>query len=92
MVTNTTERKSTEEEKNELLLALDRRVKEFTILSEFVQITTESLELNKVLNDSLGKVIELMAVETAAIILANEQKGEVTGSHSVPLSYSVNGS
>ncbi len=78
MVTNTTERKSTEEEKNELLLALDRRVKEFTILSEFVQIATESLELNKVLNDSLGKVIELMAVETAAIILANEQKGEVT--------------
>ena len=77
MVTNITGGKSTEEEKNELLNALNRRVKEFTILHEFAQIATESLELNKVLNDSLDKVIELMAVETAAIILANEQKGEV---------------
>jgi len=78
MVTNITERKNAEEEKKELLNALDRRVKEFTILSEFAQIATESLELNKVLNDSLDKVIKLVAVETAAIILVNEQKGEAT--------------
>jgi len=78
MVTNIAETKNTEEEKKELLNALDRRVKEFTVLSEFAQIATESLELNKVLNDSLDKVTELVAIETAAIILTDEPKGETT--------------
>ena len=77
MVTNIAESKWIEE-RQELLHALDRRVKGFTILNEVAQITTESLDLDEVLNNSLDKVRELMAVETAAIILANEQTGKVT--------------
>jgi len=77
MVTNITKSKWMEE-KQELLHALDRRVKAFAILNEITQIATESPDLYEVLNNSLGKVRELMAVETAAIIFNNEQKGEVT--------------
>lgn len=78
MVTKITQNKGTEEDRQELLYALERRVKEFTILNEVAQIATESLELDEVLNSTLDKVIGLMAVETAAILLTNEQKGEVT--------------
>ncbi len=77
MVTNITVSKRTEEEWQELLHALSGRVREFTILHEVAQIATESLDLNQVLNNSLDKVIESMAVESAAIILSNEQNGEV---------------
>ena len=75
MVTNISESKRIEEERDELLRALDRRVKEFTVLHEVAQTATESLDLVEVLNKSLDKVTELMAVETAAILFANEQKG-----------------
>jgi len=78
MITNTIKAKSTEEEREELLRALERRVKEFTILQGVAQIATESLNLDKVLSDSLDMVRKLIAVETVAIILVNEQKGEVT--------------
>ncbi|GAJ12205.1 unnamed protein product, partial [marine sediment metagenome] len=66
------------EEGQELLHALDRRVKGFTVLNEISQIATGPHDLSEVLSNSLDKVRELMAVETAAIIFANEQKGEVT--------------
>ncbi|GAI64181.1 unnamed protein product, partial [marine sediment metagenome] len=49
----------------------------FAILNEITQVATESTDLDEVLNNSLGKVVELMAVETAAIIFNNEQKREV---------------
>ena len=78
MVKNTTKTKSVNKEKEELLQALETKVKEFTILHQIAQTATESLELEQVLNNSLDKVIQLMAVETAAILLANEQKGEVS--------------
>jgi len=77
MVTNITESKRVEE-RQELLHALDGRVKGFAVLNEISQIATESHDLSEVLSNSLDKVIELMAVGTAAIIFANEQKGEVT--------------
>jgi len=76
VVTNITESKWIEE-KQELLHALDRRVKAFAVLNEITQLATESTDLGEVLNNSLGKVVELMAVETAAIIFNNEQKREV---------------
>jgi len=78
MVTDITDSKDTDEERNKLLQALNRRVKELTILNEFAQIATESLKLNRVSDDSLDKVIELMAVETAAVLLTNESRSEVT--------------
>lgn len=77
MVTNITKGKWMEE-KQELLHALDRRVKAFAILNEITQLATESSDLYDVLSNSLGKVRELMAVETAAIIYDNEQKGEIS--------------
>jgi len=78
MVKNTTKTKGVDEEKEELLHALETKVKEITILHQIAQTTTESLELDQVLNNSLDKVTQLMAVETAAILLANEQKGGVS--------------
>jgi signal transduction histidine kinase len=78
MVKNTTRIKSVEDEKEELLHALETKVKEITILHQIIQTTTEWLELEQVLNNSLDKVMQLMAVETAAILLVNEQKGEVS--------------
>jgi signal transduction histidine kinase len=78
MVKNITKTKSIEEEKEELLYALETKVTEITILHQIAQTATESLELDQVLNNCLDKVIQLMAVETAAILLANEQKGEVS--------------
>jgi signal transduction histidine kinase len=77
MITNTIKAKSTKEECKELLHSLERRVKEFTILQEIAQIATDVPELDEVVNNSLDRVRELLAVETAAIILADEQKGEV---------------
>jgi len=77
MVMNITENKWIEE-RRELFRALDGRVKGFTVLNEISQIATESHDLSEVLSNSLDKVIELMAVGTAAIIFASEQKGEVT--------------
>jgi signal transduction histidine kinase len=70
--------KSLEAEKEELLHALETKVKEFTILHQIAQTATEALELDQVINNALDKVMQLMAVETAAIILTNEQKGEVS--------------
>jgi signal transduction histidine kinase len=78
MVKNITETKSVKKEKEELLHALETKVTEFTILHQIAQTATESLELDQVLNNCLDKVIQLMAVETAAILLTNEQKGEVS--------------
>ncbi len=81
MVTDITKSKWIKE-RRELLHALDRRVKGFTVLNEISQIATEPHDLSEVLSNSLEKVRELMAVETAAIILTNEQKGEViTATH-----------
>jgi len=77
MITDITQSKWAEEDRQELLRALERRVKEFAIRHEVAQIAAESLELDEVLSNSLDKVIELMTVETAAIILTSEQKGEV---------------
>ena len=54
MVTNITDSLTGDEEKKELLHALDRRVKEFAILQEVTQITAESLELDRVLNNAPG--------------------------------------
>jgi signal transduction histidine kinase len=78
MVKNTTKTKSVEEEKEELLHALEAKVAELTTLHQIAQTATESLELEQVLNNCLDKVIQLMAVETAAILLTEEQKGGVS--------------
>jgi len=78
MVKQATKTKSTEEEKEELLHALETKVKEFTILHQIAQIATELSELDQVLNNALDKVMRLMAVDSGAILLANEQKGEVS--------------
>jgi signal transduction histidine kinase len=78
MVTSITEDGRIEEERKELLLALGRRVKEFTVLHDVAQIATDSPDLDEVLNNSLDKVTELMTAEMVAILLANEQEGEVT--------------
>jgi protein-histidine pros-kinase len=59
MVTNITGSLTGGEEKKELLHALDRRLKEFAILQEVTQITAESLELDRVMNNALDKVMEL---------------------------------
>ncbi len=72
-----TERKRMERERKELLSALGRRVKEFTTLHEVAQVATESLDMDQILNNSLDKVIQSMAVEMAAVLLADGQKGEV---------------
>jgi signal transduction histidine kinase len=77
MVTNTIKVKSTKEECKELLYSLERRVKEFTILQEIAQIATDSPNLDEVVKNFLEKVRQLIAVETAAIILADEQKGKL---------------
>lgn len=78
MVTNAIKNKRTGNEMDELLRALDRKAKEFVILHEVIQTAAESLDLDEVLKNSLDKVIELMAVEMAAILLTNEQEGEMT--------------
>ncbi len=78
MVMNITETKRIEDDRDGLLHALGRRVKEFIILHEVAQIGTESLDLGEVLSDSLDKVVEVVAVETAAIVVADGTNGEVT--------------
>jgi signal transduction histidine kinase len=78
MVKSITKTKGTKEEKRELLHALETKVKEFTILHQIAQTGTEMLALEQVLNNALEKVMRLMSIESGAILLANEQKGEVS--------------
>jgi signal transduction histidine kinase len=78
MVKSLTEAKGIKEEKKELLHALETKVKEFTILHQIAQTGTEMLALEQVLNNALGKVMRLMELDSGAILLANEQKGEVS--------------
>jgi len=68
---------SLKEEKIELLHALETKVEEFTILHQIAQTGTEMMALEQVLGNALERVTRLMGVESGAIILANEQKGEV---------------
>jgi len=79
MVMNSIERKTADEERQDLLRALGRRVKEFTTLHEVTQIAIESLDLDEILNIALKRVAELMEVEVAAIFLANDQEGNIIG-------------
>jgi len=67
-----------EEEKKELIHSLETKVEEFTILHQIVQTGTEMLELEQVLSNALDRVMQLMAVDSGAILLANEQKGELS--------------
>jgi signal transduction histidine kinase len=78
MVKSLTEAKGIKEEKKELLHALETKVKEFTVLHQIAQTGTEMLALEQVLNNALGKVMRLMELDSGAILLANEQKGEVS--------------
>ncbi|NQT31303.1 MAG: GAF domain-containing sensor histidine kinase [Deltaproteobacteria bacterium] len=79
MVKSATKIKNTEEEeKEELIHSLEIKVQEFTILHQIAQTGTEMLALEQVLNNALEKVMRLMAIESGAILLANEQKGEVS--------------
>jgi len=66
------------EAKTELLCALQTKVKEFTILHQIAQTGTEMLALEQVLSNALERVTRLMGVESGALLLANEQKGEVS--------------
>jgi signal transduction histidine kinase len=68
---------SLKEEKAELLGALQTKVREFIILHQIAQTGTEMLALEQVLNNALERVMRLMGVESGAIVLANEQRGEV---------------
>jgi len=70
------ERKRIEQERKELLQALDRRVAEFITLRNVAQTAVESLDLDEILNSSLDKVVELLRVEVAAVSFANEQDGK----------------
>lgn len=70
-----TVREGTEEARKELFQALDSRVREFVTLRNVAQTAIETLDLNEILNSSLDKVAELLAVEVAAISFANEQDG-----------------
>jgi signal transduction histidine kinase len=65
-------------EKTELLCALQAKVREFIILHEIAQTGTEMLALEEVLSNALERVMRLMGVESGAIVLANEHKGEVS--------------
>jgi signal transduction histidine kinase len=65
------------EEKAELLCALQTKVREFIILHQIAQTGTEMLALEQVLSNALERVMRLMGVESGAIVLANEQRGEV---------------
>jgi len=67
-----------EEEKKELIHSLETKVEEFTILHQIVQTGTEMLELEQVLSNALDRVMQLMAIDSGAILLANEQKGELS--------------
>jgi len=78
MVKSATKIKNIEEEKEELIHSLEIKVQEFTILHQIAQTGTEMLALEQVLNNALEKVMRLMAIESGAILLANEQKGEVS--------------
>jgi signal transduction histidine kinase len=69
--------KNIEEEKEELIRSLEIKVQEFTILHQIAQTGTEVLALEQVLNNALEKVMQLMAIESGVILLANEQKGVV---------------
>ena len=77
MVKSITRTKGIKEEKTELLHALETKVKEFTILHQIAQTGTEMQALEQVLDNALEKVMRLMEAEIGAILLANEQKGEV---------------
>ena len=74
---NATVGERTGEARKELFQALDGRVREFTTLRNVAQTAIESLDLDEILNSSLDKVVELLAVEVAAISFTNEQDGEV---------------
>ena len=58
-------------ERQELLSALDRKVKEFIVLHEVAQIAAESLDLDTVLHQALNNVLNEVSPEIGAIILAN---------------------
>jgi len=70
--------KSLQKEKEELIHSLETKVEEFTILHQIAQTGTEVLELEQVLSNALDRVMQLMAVDSGAILLANEQKGELS--------------
>jgi signal transduction histidine kinase len=78
MVKSITRTRATTKEKVELLHALETKVKEFTILHQIAQTGTEMLALEQVLNNALDRVMRLMEIESGAILLANEQKEEVS--------------
>jgi len=70
--------KSIQKEKEELIRSLETKVEEFTILHQIVQTGTEMLELEQVLSNALERVMQLMAVDSGAILLTNEQKGNLS--------------
>jgi signal transduction histidine kinase len=78
MVKSLTEANGIKEERRELILSLETKVKEFTVLHQIAQTGTEMLALEQVLDNALEKVMRLMKVDGGAILLANEQKGEVS--------------
>ena len=79
MVIATTRSQPATDERQELLSALGRKVKEFIILHEVAQIAIESVELDRVLADALDKVLESVRPEIAAIILTTGHNGGITG-------------
>ncbi len=62
----------------ELLSALQTKVREFIILHQIAQTGTEMLALEQVLSNALERVTRLIGVESGAIVLANEQRGEIS--------------
>jgi signal transduction histidine kinase len=66
------------EAKAELLSALQTKVREFIILHQIAQTGTEMLALEQVLSNALERVMRLIGIESGAIVLANEQRGEVS--------------
>ena len=78
MVKSKTKASSIEEEKEELIHSLETKVEEFTILHQIAQTGTEMLALEQVLSNALERVMQLMAVDSGAILLTNERKGSLS--------------
>jgi PAS domain S-box-containing protein len=68
-------RREVSEEREQLNSTLLKRVNELTILHSISRVVAGSLDLDSLLNKALDMVAEAMVVETAAILLVDEDQG-----------------
>jgi PAS domain S-box-containing protein len=70
MVQDITDRKRAEED-------LERRVAELSALNAMAAIVTESLDVDEILNRAIVQALRLVGVEAAAMLLLDEEAGEL---------------